>query len=228
MKVLLTIALTVCSFITINSQNKIASKFYKDIWQNQETNEKNAKYIENTELESDSVTKKTFMNIKTQKLLWEKRYLKEEPYGIWNFYDEKGILKYNLDYNFILKYGQLKPEGFYAVDIMQKSLKDNISGTFEMPEYGESNKTEIAYWFVKNLRYPLIAHENGIQGKVMLQFTIDSTGVIGNISILRGVHESLDREAYRVIHLIKKVEPAKLNSQNIPIYIECPIAFKLQ
>lgn len=228
MKALLTIALALCSIAAINSQNKIASKFYKDIWQNQETNEKNAKYIENTAFESDSVTKKTFLNIKSQKLLWEKRYLNEKPYGIWNFYDENGILKYSLDYNFILKYGQFRPEGFFAVDILQKSLKDNISGTFEMPEYGESGKTDISFGVAKNLRYPLTAQEKGIQGKVMLQFTIDTTGVIGNISILRGVHESLDREAFRVIHLIKKVEPAKLNGQSIPIYIEYPVVFMLQ
>jgi TonB family protein len=216
------------SFNVINSQKKIDSKYYKDIWQYNETIEKKAKYIECTEFENDSVKRKTFTNIKTQKLIWEKRFLKEEPYGIWTFNDEEGKFSYNLDYNFKLKYGQSQPPGFYEVDILQKRLKESIDGSFEMPEYGESNKTEIGYWFIKQLRYPIIAQENGIQGTVFVQFTIDSNGVIGNISVLRGVHESIDREAFRVIHLIKRVKPARLDGQNIPLYIKCPINYKLQ
>jgi len=224
MKTILTISLLFCSFFVINSQKKIGNKYYKDILQNKETIEKKAKYIECTEFENDSVKRITLTDVKTQKLIWEKRYLREEPYGIWTFNNEGD----NPDSSFILRYGQFKPDGFYEVDILQKRLKGNIDGSFEMPEFGESNKTEIAYWFVKNLRYPIFAQENGIQGNVFLQFTIDSDGRIGNISILRGVHESLDREAFRVIHMIKKVKPAKLNGQNIPIYITCPINFKLQ
>lgn len=229
MKRLQLIIILLCSFAIFYAQKKVECKYYKDFWQSQKTTETKGKYKECTEFENDSVKHITFTNLSTQQVLWEKKYVNDRPVGIWNFYNDNGQLKYQMDYNFTLKYGKFKPEGYYAVNpISHKLLEDGVAGTFEMPEYGTSNKSDVAYWIFDQVRYPIKAQENNIQGKVMIQFTIDANGDIGNISILKGVNEDLDREAFRVFYRIKHVKPGKLNNKEIPLYVECPVNFRIQ
>jgi periplasmic protein TonB len=83
----------------------------------------------------------------------------------------------------------------------------------------------------KNMTYPKDAREQGIEGKVFVEFVIDSTGVIrkDQIKIIQGLYESCDNEAIRLIKECPNWKPAYVTElkRNVPIRIVIPIVFKL-
>jgi len=79
----------------------------------------------------------------------------------------------------------------------------------------------------ENIRYPLEAVESEIQGKVYVQFVIDANGDVSKIEVVRGVHETLDDEAKRVISLLPKCKPATRNGNPISQYFRVPVNFVL-
>ena len=78
------------------------------------------------------------------------------------------------------------------------------------------------------LIYPTYAIENEIQGTVEVCFTINELGVKENLTIIKGVHYLLDKEAARVVNETKFETSAKLNEIPIPICIKMPITFRLE
>jgi len=79
----------------------------------------------------------------------------------------------------------------------------------------------------QNLRYPAIAQEIGIQGKVFVRFVVKKDGSISNASIVRGVHTSLDNEALRVIRSMPNWEPGEHKGQKVSVSYVIPVSFKL-
>lgn len=79
-----------------------------------------------------------------------------------------------------------------------------------------------------NVKYPAAAQENGIQGRVIVQFIIEKDGSISDVKISRSVDPSLDWEALRVVKAMPKWTPAKL--KGIPVRTKCttPVVFRLQ
>ena len=79
-----------------------------------------------------------------------------------------------------------------------------------------------------NVKYPAAAQENGIQGRVIVQFIIEKDGSISDVKISRSVDPSLDCEALRVVKAMPKWTPAKL--KGIPVRTKCttPVVFRLQ
>lgn len=88
---------------------------------------------------------------------------------------------------------------------------------------GDLNK-----WLYANIKYPPEAAENGIQGRVILKFVVEKDGSISNISILRGVERSLDREAVRVVKSMPKWIPAENKGLVVRSWFAFPITFRLQ
>ncbi len=85
------------------------------------------------------------------------------------------------------------------------------------------------YNYVKSrLSYPIIAQENGIEGKVYVSFVIDEFGLIQNPKILRGVHPSLDFEALRAISSTPRWTPGTQNGRAVPVLINVDINFVLE
>jgi periplasmic protein TonB len=83
-------------------------------------------------------------------------------------------------------------------------------------------------WVEKNLEYPAIAAENGIQGKVFVQFAVNSKGEVVDVKVLRGVDASLDKEAVRVIGSSPAWVPAKQGGRNVKQQFVIPLSFVLQ
>lgn len=83
-------------------------------------------------------------------------------------------------------------------------------------------------WVTKNLKYPIIAVEKGISGKVYVQYAINSKGDVVDVKVVRGVDPSLDKEAIRVISSSPKWEPAKQKGTKVKQQFTIPIAFQLQ
>ena len=83
-------------------------------------------------------------------------------------------------------------------------------------------------YLVRNIKYPLLAQENGIQGRVVCQFVVNTDGSIVDIEVVRGVEESLDKEAVRVIKSMPKWIPGRHGGKAVRVKFTQMIRFKLQ
>lgn len=97
----------------------------------------------------------------------------------------------------------------------------------KMPEF-PGGQDALNRFLVRNIKYPLLAQENGIQGRVVCQFVVNSDGSIVDISVVRGVEESLDKEAIRVIKSMPKWTPGRQGGKSVRVKYTLPIRFKLQ
>ena len=79
-----------------------------------------------------------------------------------------------------------------------------------------------------NMRYPQIAKENGIQGRVILQFVVDETGKVRDPQILRSVDPALDAEAIRLVEAMPLWTPGKQDGKAVAVKFTVPVAFKLE
>ena len=81
----------------------------------------------------------------------------------------------------------------------------------------------------RNIRYPQAAQDNGIQGKVVVQFVVEKNGRVGEVKVARGVDSDLDREAVRVVKMLPAFSPGR-NSDGDPVRVwyTLPVGFKLQ
>ena len=77
----------------------------------------------------------------------------------------------------------------------------------QKPSFNCGDANEFLKWVNSKLVYPEIAKENGVQGRVTLQFTVEADGRVTNVKVLRGVDESLDKEAVRVVSSSPKWKP---------------------
>jgi protein TonB len=81
----------------------------------------------------------------------------------------------------------------------------------------------------KNIKYPQVAQDNGVQGKVIVQFVVEKDGRVGEVKVARGVDKDLDREAVRVCKMLPKFSPGR-NAVGDPVRVwyTLPVTFKLQ
>lgn len=93
----------------------------------------------------------------------------------------------------------------------------------DMPQFNG----DLKQWLKRNLNYPSIAAEMNIQGKVFIQFVVEKDGSISNIKVMRGVDESLDKEAVRVIQSMPKWIPGKQRGKAVRVAYHLPITFEL-
>lgn len=93
---------------------------------------------------------------------------------------------------------------------------------------GGDAKEEFPKWVYQHMEYPDVARENGISGRVFVQFTVEKDGTVTNVKVLRGVDPSLDQEAIRVISASPKWTPAKQRDKSVRISFSMPIVFQLR
>ena len=79
-----------------------------------------------------------------------------------------------------------------------------------------------------NIKYPTVAAENGVQGRVVVGFVVERDGSITDVNILRGVDPSLDREAMRVVKSMPRWNPGKQNGSAVRVKYQVPVSFRLQ
>ena len=89
-------------------------------------------------------------------------------------------------------------------------------------------RTFLDQWVYAYLRYPSYAVENGIQGRVVVDFIIDEKGEVKDVHVTRSVHESLDAEALRVISASPKWKPAKHRGKKVRVAMSVTVEFRLQ
>ncbi|MBE6245115.1 MAG: energy transducer TonB [Bacteroidales bacterium] len=98
----------------------------------------------------------------------------------------------------------------------------------DKPTFQGKDANEFTKWVYNNIEYPEIAKENGIQGRVTVQFTIDKDGSVKDVKVLRGVDSSLDKEAVRVIQKSPKWSPGKQRNKPVKVKYTFPIIFQLR
>ena len=83
-------------------------------------------------------------------------------------------------------------------------------------------------WISNHLKYPVIAAENGIEGKVIVQFVVGKNGAIRDANIVRALNPSCDKEALRVVNSMPRWIPGKQNGKEVSVKFTLPITFRLQ
>ena len=114
----------------------------------------------------------------------------------------------------------------------QKSLNDAmvpISEIYQQPLFEGGDVNTFSRWVNQQLRYPKKCHDEKIQGRVTLQFTVDEVGKVCNVKVLKGVCEELDNEALRVVKKSPLWTPARMESGvAVPVTYTFPIIFMLR
>ncbi len=97
----------------------------------------------------------------------------------------------------------------------------------EMPSYPGGDQKLMEY-IAKNIKYPQIARESGIQGRVFVGFVVEPDGHVSNVKLLRGIGGGCDEEAMRVIKSMPKWKPGKQRGKAVRVSYQIPVMFKLQ
>lgn len=98
----------------------------------------------------------------------------------------------------------------------------------EKPSFMGGDANAFSKWVNERLVYPEIAKENGVQGRVTLQFTVNADGTVSNVKVLRGVDPSLDKEAVRVVSMSPKWTPGKQRDRAVKVTYTFPVIFQLR
>jgi len=90
-----------------------------------------------------------------------------------------------------------------------------------------SGEEALLKFISKSIKYPTEATKNGIEGKVIVQFSVRKTGKVENVIVLSGVSKALDAEAIRVVSSLPDFIPGKSNGVNVDMYYTLPVLFQL-
>lgn len=96
------------------------------------------------------------------------------------------------------------------------------------PTFQGGDANTFSKWVNSRLEYPEIAKENGIQGRVTLQFTVNTDGSVSDVKVLRGVDSSLDKEAVRVVASSPKWKPGMQRDKPVRVTYTFPVIFQLR
>jgi Ca-activated chloride channel family protein len=97
----------------------------------------------------------------------------------------------------------------------------------QMPQF-PGGETALMNYIAQNLNYPKTAQDNGIQGKVIVRFSVEKDGSISKVEVVRSLDTACDKEAIRIIKSLPKFIPAKQNGVNVAVWYTLPIIFKLK
>lgn len=102
-----------------------------------------------------------------------------------------------------------------------------VENSDEAPSYPGGDGAMMAY-LANNVQYPLVAAENGVQGRVVVEFIVEKDGSLSDVKVKRSVDPSLDREALRVVKSMPRWNPGKKDGQPVRTIFSMPVTFRLQ
>ena len=97
----------------------------------------------------------------------------------------------------------------------------------QMPSFPGGNSALMKF-LNENIHYPVVAQENGVQGRVVISFVVERDGHITDVQVARSVDPSLDKEAQRVVKSMPKWIPGKQNGSAVRVKYNVPVSFRLQ
>ena len=112
------------------------------------------------------------------------------------------------------------------IEIEEEDDEEFFMVVENMPEFPGGDLGLMKY-IQKNVKYPAIAKEYNITGKVYVSFIVDRSGSVTNVKIVRGVDKNLDAEAMRVVKSLPKYNPGKQRGKAVRVMFTIPINFTL-
>lgn len=98
----------------------------------------------------------------------------------------------------------------------------------DKPTFQGGDENTFTKWVFDRLVYPEIAKENGVQGRVILQFLIGTDGSVSDVKVVRGIDASLDKEIVRVVASSPKWKPGRLRGKPVKFRYTFPVIFQLR
>ena len=120
-------------------------------------------------------------------------------------------------------------EEYVPVEVEEEEVQEQeiFQIVEEMPAY-PGGEQKLMEFVAKNIKYPQIARETGIQGRVFVGFVIEPDGSVSNVKVLRGIGGGCDEEAMRVVKSMPKWKPGKQRGKAVRVSYMLPVNFKLQ
>lgn len=118
-------------------------------------------------------------------------------------------------------------DGPVAPPVVEVKKEEIFTRVEQMPQFGSGEK-ELLEYLAKNIKYPAIARENGIQGTVVIQFVVDKDGRVTEPTVVREVGGGCDEEALRVIKNMPKWIPGKQQGKAVKVRYTLPVRFRLE
>lgn len=106
--------------------------------------------------------------------------------------------------------------------------EDKVFDIVEQQPLFPGGQSALMQFLHDNIKYPVVAQENGVQGRVTVQFVVEKDGSITDVHVLRGVDPSLDKEAVRVVKSMPRWTPGKQNGTTVRVNYRLPVLFRLQ
>lgn len=98
----------------------------------------------------------------------------------------------------------------------------------EKPKFMGGDENTFTKWVHERIVYSDLAKENGIQGRVVLTFLVDADGYVKNVTVLRGLDPSIDKEAVRVVSSSPRWTPGRQRDRNVKVRYNFPINFQIR
>lgn len=137
-------------------------------------------------------------------------------------------VKGNSDQGEILKVTQRVETEPVKAEAPKPEVENKVFDVVEqMPSFPGGQGALMSY-LSQNIRYPVVAQENGVQGRVTVSFVVERDGSITDVTVVRSVDPSLDKEAVRVIKSMPKWNPGKQNGSPVRVKYNVPVSFRLQ
>ena len=112
--------------------------------------------------------------------------------------------------------------------LTEVSVPEEVLDVVEvMPEFDGGMEALYAY-LSSNIQYPEQAKQDGVQGRVIVRFVVESDGSVTNAEVLRGIREDCDQEALRVVQAMPKWKAGMQEGKPVAVHFNLPITFKLQ
>jgi len=117
-------------------------------------------------------------------------------------------------------------EEVIAAPVVEEEQPINIAMVEQKPEFN-GGEAALYKWLNENIVYPTIASEEGVEGRVVVEFVIDKDGSVTNVRVVRPRHPALDKEAVRVVKSMPKWIPGRNNGQPVKVTYTLPVTFRL-
>jgi len=150
----------------------------------------------------------------------EGHYVENKKNDKWLFYYKSGLLKSE---KYFENGKQIKASYWYE----DGTVGDEKDFKAIMPTF-KGGDSELLKYLYGNIKYPLEAVEMDIQGMVVLEFVVDTSGQLTNLKVIRSVHPSIDNEAMRVVMSMPKWNPGMEGGKAVRVSYKLPVKFKLE
>ncbi len=112
----------------------------------------------------------------------------------------------------------------------EKAVEEEFPSTAveEKPSFQGGDENSFTKWVSSKVEYPEIARENGVQGRVILQFIVGTDGSVSDVKVIREVNELLDKEAMRVIASSPRWKPGRQKHKPVKVRYTFPVIFQLR